>query len=102
MNQDHNQNEQRSGRYSSRTRKKGYYILKWFKGLGTKKLVLMGVCACLVLALPVGLGIALKGASKPKEVAVDSVSLKQKQSSDMVGMPGSIFFPTDKSERDKA
>jgi len=86
MSQDHNSSDNRGGRYSRRTRKKGYYFKKWLQGLGPAKLAMLCAGACLLLAIPVGLGIALKNA-KPKEVSLDSVALRNKQSTELAGAP---------------
>ena len=63
MSQDNTGKEKREGRYARRTRKKYYYVKAWLQGLGPAKLALLIAGAALVLAIPVGAGLAIKASA---------------------------------------
>ena len=83
MSQDNTGKEKREGRYARRTRKKYYYVKAWLQGLGPAKLALLIAGAALVLAIPVGAGLAIKASADNQPAQADSVQLRQKQSTDL-------------------
>ena len=87
MSEDKNTEKRGGGRYSQRTRRKFYYFKAWFTGLGPKKLTMLAVGAVLVIAIPVGAGVAMNRSAVAAQGAGGSVQLREKKATSLSGSP---------------